>query len=212
MVSPRARRSKSPLLMQDTTFDLDETGAVRAARADGPGGDGGLPSLPEVNGKVWPVLEVGPDSTDPRDQWLDARTYRLVLIGDEEPQLDRERSDRNGPRPASRPDRAASRWAHPRIGERADLIVDFSTSRRGQSSPCSTRPRRPSTTLRSGSRCRARRGPRRMPPYPHVMRFRMEAGEPTSWSIPRTRDDYEPPQRASSPTRHDGDPPIRARA
>src|SRR4029453_15054516 len=81
-----------PLLIQDRNFDLDEDGRLTGQlvhKTDSEGMEAFSP-FTVVNGKVWPVLDVQP--TTYRFRVIDgsnARTYRLVLLGDGVPELDR---------------------------------------------------------------------------------------------------------------------------
>src|SRR2546430_1077744 len=81
-----------PLLIQDRNFDLDERGRLtgRLVHKTDPEVMEAFAPFTIVNGKVWPVLDVQPATY--RFRLLNgsnARTYRLVLLGDGAPELER---------------------------------------------------------------------------------------------------------------------------
>jgi FtsP/CotA-like multicopper oxidase with cupredoxin domain len=81
-----------PLLFQDRNFDLDEEGGLtgRLVHKTDPDVMEAFAPFTVVNGKVWPLLAVEPRTYRFRViNGSNARTYRLVLFGDEAPQLER---------------------------------------------------------------------------------------------------------------------------
>jgi spore coat protein A len=79
-------------VIQDRNFDLDEQGRLTGGLCpqDRPGGDGSLRTLHGRERKVWPVLEVQPATYRFRVlNGSNARTYRLVLLRDGAPELER---------------------------------------------------------------------------------------------------------------------------
>ena len=81
-----------PLLIQDRNFDLDEKGQLtgRLVHKTDPEVMEAFPPFTVVNGKVWPVLDVQPATYRFRVlNGSNARTYRLVLMRDGRPELDR---------------------------------------------------------------------------------------------------------------------------
>jgi spore coat protein A len=74
-----------PLLIQDRNFDLDEQGRLtgRLLHNTDPDVMEAFPPFTVVNDKVWPVLKVRPATYRFRVlNGSNARTYRLVLLGD----------------------------------------------------------------------------------------------------------------------------------
>jgi o-aminophenol oxidase len=118
-----------PLLIQDRNFDLDDEGRLTGRLVHKTDAEvmEAFPPFTIVNGKVWPVLEVQPATYRIRVlNGSNARTYRLVLVHEGEPALDRITqigTDHGLLRAPA---------AVPRDGlvlasaERADLLVDFS--------------------------------------------------------------------------------------
>jgi FtsP/CotA-like multicopper oxidase with cupredoxin domain len=187
-----------PLLIQDRNFDLDREGRLTGelVHKTDPEVMEAFPPFTVVNGKVWPLLEVAPDTYRFRVlNGSNARTYRLVLVGDGQPQLDRvtqigtDHGLLRAPVPTP-PDGLILASA-----ERVDLIVDFSELA-------------PGTELTMFNTAAAPFGGASYPaadaehaadlqgllPYPEVMRFRVAEGEPRSRPVPQTlADDYTPP-------------------
>ena len=81
-----------PLLIQDRNFGLDESGRLtgQLVHKTDPEVMEAFPPFTVVNGKVWPLLEVQPATYRFRVlNGSNARTYRLVLLHDGEPELHR---------------------------------------------------------------------------------------------------------------------------
>src|SRR5882724_6368357 len=81
-----------PLLIQDRNFDLDEQGRLtgRLVHKTDPEVMEAFAPFTVVNGKVWPVLDVRPATYRFRVlNGSNARTYRLVLLRDGVPELER---------------------------------------------------------------------------------------------------------------------------
>jgi spore coat protein A len=81
-----------PLLLQDRNFDVDEQGQVtgRLVHKTDPEVMEAFPPFTVVNGKVWPMLDVQPAMYRFRVlNGSNARTYRLVLMRDGAPELER---------------------------------------------------------------------------------------------------------------------------
>jgi FtsP/CotA-like multicopper oxidase with cupredoxin domain len=118
-----------PLLLTDRNFDTSKDGPLTGdlLHKTDPEVMECFSPFTAVNGTVWPYLEVEP--TTYRFRWLNgsnARTYRLVLTRDGEP--DHERITQIGteggllPAPVAIPDQGLVLAS----AERADLLVDFS--------------------------------------------------------------------------------------
>ena len=177
-----------PLLIQDRNFGLDESGRLtgQLVHKTDPEVMEAFPPFTAVNGKVWPLLEVQPATYRFRVlNGSNARTYRLVLLHDGEPELHRITqigTDHGLLRtPASLPPDGLVLAS----AERADLLVDFSDLEPGSeltvlntaAAPFDGAPF-PATDAHSAA------DPGRMLPYPHVMRFRVIPGPVTRPAIP----------------------------
>jgi o-aminophenol oxidase len=187
-----------PLLIQDRNFDLDEDGRLtgRLVHKTDPEVMEAFPPFTVVNGKVWPVLEVQPATYRFRVlNGSNARTYRLVLVRDGAPELERmtQIGTDHGlllapvPMPADGLVLASA--------ERADLLVDFSDLAPGSELTVFNTAAAPfdgsSFPAEDAENAAHLEG---LLPYPQVLRFRV-AGEPaSSRSIPRElATDFEPP-------------------
>jgi spore coat protein A len=187
-----------PLLIQDRNFDLGRDGRLtgQLVHKTDPEVMEAFPPFTVVNGKVWPVLEVRPDTYRFRViNGSNARTYRLVLIGGGEPQLDRISQIGTDHGLLRAPTSLPADGLTLASAERADLVVDFSDLEPGTELTVLNTASAPF----EGSSYPAAEAEHAadldgLLPYPQVMRFRVAAGEPRSWSIPRgLADDYEPP-------------------
>jgi FtsP/CotA-like multicopper oxidase with cupredoxin domain len=189
-----------PLLIQDRNFGLDDSGRVtgQLVHKTDPEVMEAFPPFTVVNGKVWPLLEVRPATYRFRVlNGSNARTYRLVLLRDGEPELHRitqigtDHGLLRAPAPVP-PDGLVLASA-----ERADLLVDFSGLAPGSeltllntaAAPFDGAPF-PAANARNAA------DPGRMLPYPHVMRCRVVPGPVTRWTTPgELATDYHPPAK-----------------
>jgi FtsP/CotA-like multicopper oxidase with cupredoxin domain len=118
-----------PLLIQDRNFDTDQQGRLtgRLVHKTDPEVMEAFAPFTVVNGKVWPELEVQPAIYRLRViNASNARTYRLVLVRNGDPELDRITqigTDHGLLRTATR---IPSDGLVLASAERADLLVDFS--------------------------------------------------------------------------------------
>ena len=81
-----------PLLLQDRNFGVDAEGRLTGelVHKTDPGTMEAFAPFTTVNGKVWPVLDVQPATYRLRVlNGSNARTFRLVLLRDGQPDLDR---------------------------------------------------------------------------------------------------------------------------
>ncbi len=187
-----------PLLIQDRNFDLDQDGrlAGRLVHKTDPEVMEAFPPFTAVNGKVWPVLEVRPETYRFRViNGSNARTYRLVLLGGGEPQLDRITQIGTDHGLLRVPTSLPADGLILASAERADLIVDFSDLEPGTELTVLNTASAPfdgaSYPAAEAEQAADLDG---LLPYPQVMRFRVAGGEPKRWSIPHAlADDYEPP-------------------
>ena len=178
-----------PLLIQDRNFGLDDSGRLtgQLVHKTDPEVMEAFPPFTAVNGKVWPLLEVQPATYRFRVlNGSNARTYRLVLLHDGEPELHRITqigTDHGLLRtPASVPPDGLVLAS----AERADLLVNFSDLTTGSeltlvntaAAPFDGAPF-PAANASSAA------DPGQMLPYPHVMRFRVIPGPVDSSGDPR---------------------------
>ncbi len=187
-----------PLLIQDRNFGLDEAGRLtgQLVHKTDPEVMEAFPPFTVVNGKVWPLLEVEP--TTYRFRVLNgsnARTYRLVLLGDGAPELPRITQIGTDHGLLRTPARVPPDGLVLASAERADVLVDFSGLAQGSeltllntaAAPFDGAPF-PAASARNAA------DPGRMLPYPHVMRFRVVPGPAGRRTIPgELATDYHPP-------------------
>jgi o-aminophenol oxidase len=178
-----------PLLLQDRNFGEDPQGRLTGelVHKTDPGTMEAFAPFTTVNGKVWPVLDVQPSTYRLRLlNGSNARTFRLVLMRDGRPELDRISqigTDHGLLRAAV---------ALPAEGlvlasaERADLLVDFSDLQPGSEL----------TLLNTASvpfdgasfppeRAAEAADLDGLLPYPDVMRFRVVPGPSAPRAVPR---------------------------
>jgi spore coat protein A len=187
-----------PLLIQDRNFDVDEQGQLtgRLVHKTDPEVMEAFAPFTVVNGKVWPVLEVEPATY--RFRLLNgsnARTYRLVLLHDGRPALDRITqigTDHGLLRtPAAVPEDGLVLAS----AERADLLVDFSDLDAGTELTLLNTARAPF----DGAAFPAAEAERAadldgLLPYPQVLLVRVVGGTARRGSIPRElATDYDSP-------------------
>jgi FtsP/CotA-like multicopper oxidase with cupredoxin domain len=187
-----------PLLIQDRNFDLDEQGKLtgQLIHKTDPDVMEAFPPFTVVNGKVWPVLDIQP--TTYRFRVLNgsnARTYRLVLLHDGEPALERiaQIGTDHGLLRAPAPVPSDGLVLAP--AERADLLVDFSdlgpeselTLLNTAAAPFNGAPF-PAAEAENAADLDG------LLPYPQVMRLRVVSGTAARRSIPRElATDYDSP-------------------
>src|SRR5213076_415063 len=118
-----------PLLIQDRNFDLDDQGRLtgRLLHKTDPDVMEAFAPFTVVNGKVWPVLEVRPATYRFRVlNGSNARTYRLVLVHEGEPALERIEQVGTDHGLLRAPAPVPPNGLVLASAERADLLVDFS--------------------------------------------------------------------------------------
>jgi FtsP/CotA-like multicopper oxidase with cupredoxin domain len=187
-----------PLLIQDRNFDLDEQGRLsgRLVHKTDPEVMEAFPPFTVVNGKVWPVLDVQPATYRLRVlNGSNARTYRLVLLRDGAPELERITQIGTDHGLLRSPVPVPADGLLLASAERADLLVDFSDLAPGSELTVLNTAAAPfdgsSFPAADAENAADLDG---LLPYPQVLRFRV-AGEPASRvSIPRQlAADYEAP-------------------
>jgi spore coat protein A len=187
-----------PLLIQDRNFDLDEHGRLtgQLVHKTDPEVMEAFPPFTVVNGKVWPVLEVRPATYRFRIlNGSNARTYRLVLLHEGTPELERitqigtDHGLLRAPVPLPHDGLVLA------SAERADLLVDFSdfahaselTLLNTATAPFDGSPFPVSDAENAAD-------PEGLLPYPQVLRFRVAGEQASRVSIPRQlATDYEAP-------------------
>ncbi|MDX6454430.1 MAG: hypothetical protein QOD48_537 [Gaiellaceae bacterium] len=188
-----------PLLIQDRNFDLDERGRLsgRLLHKTDPDVMEAFAPFTLVNGKVWPVLDVQPATYRFRVlNGSNARTYRLVLLRDGEPDLDRIVQIGTDHGLLRAPVPVPANGLMLASAERADLLVDFSDLEPGTELTLLNTARAPfdgsSFPAADAENAADLDG---LLPYPHVMRFRVAAGAAAApRRVPRElATDYEPP-------------------
>jgi len=177
-----------PLLIQDRNFDLDDTGRLtgQLVHKTDPEVMEAFPPFTVVNGKIWPLLEVQPATYRFRVlNGSNARTYRLVLLRDGEPELHRVTQIGTDHGLLRTPAPVPADGLVLASAERADLLVDFSDLAPGSElmlvntagAPFDGAPF-PAVNARGAA------DPSRMLPYPHVMGFRVVPGPVTRQTVP----------------------------
>jgi FtsP/CotA-like multicopper oxidase with cupredoxin domain len=187
-----------PLLIQDRNFDLDDQGRLtgRLVHKTDPDVMEAFAPFTVVNGKVWPVLDVRPATYRFRViNSSNARTYRLVLLHNGTPELERitqigtDHGLLRAPVPVP-PDGLVLASA-----ERADLLVDFSDLAPGSELTLLNTAAAPfdgSSFPAADAENAADLGG--LLPYPQVLLIRVGGEAATRVSIPRElATDYEPP-------------------
>jgi o-aminophenol oxidase len=187
-----------PLLIQDRNFDTDEQGRLtgRLVHKTDPEVMEAFPPFTVVNGKVWPVLDVQPATYRFRVlNGSNARTYRLVLVHEGEPALDRIAQIGTDHGLLRAPAAVPPDGLVLASAERADVLVDFSDLDVGSE-----------LTLLNTARAPFDGAPfpavdaekaadlESLLPYPQVMRIRVVPGTAGRRSIPHElATDYDTP-------------------
>jgi FtsP/CotA-like multicopper oxidase with cupredoxin domain len=169
-----------PLLLQDRNFGQGADGRLTGelVHKTDPGTMEAFAPFTVVNGKVWPVHDVQPATYRLRViNGSNARTFRLVLLRESRPELDRitQIGTDGGLLPAPVAVPADGLVLAP--AERADLLVDFSDLAPGSQltlantagAPFDGRPFPATDAVEAAD-------PGQLLPYPDVMRFRAAVG------------------------------------
>ncbi len=187
-----------PLLIQDRNFGLDDSGRLtgQLIHKTDPEVMEAFAPFTVVNGKVWPLLEVRPASYRFRVlNGSNARTYRLVLLRDGEPELGRITQIGTDHGLLATPARVPGDGLVLASAERADLLVDFSDLEPGTeltlvntaAAPFDGAPF-PAANARNAA------DPGLMLPYPQIMGLRVVPGPAGRQTIPgELATDYRPP-------------------
>jgi o-aminophenol oxidase len=172
-----------PLLLQDRNFGQDANGRLTGelVKKTDPGTMEAFAPFTVVNGKVWPVLDVQPATYRLRVlNGCNARTFRLVLLRDGQPQLDRITQIGTDGGLLRAPVALPADGLVLASAERADLLVDFSDLQPGTELTLVNTAGAPfDGTPFPAARAREAADPGRLLPYPDVMRIRVVAGAST---------------------------------
>src|SRR5438093_5190639 len=187
-----------PLLIQDRNFNLDDHGRLtgQLVHKTDPEVMEAFAPFTVVNGKVWPVLDVQPATYRVRGlNGSNARTYRLMLLRDGVPEVQRIAQIGTDHGLLRTPVPVPADGLVLASAERADLLIDFADLQSGSeltvlntaAAPFDGSPF-PAADAESAADLDG------LLPYPQVLRFRV-AGDPgIRVSIPRElATDYAPP-------------------
>jgi spore coat protein A len=186
-----------PLLIQDRNFGLDEQGRLTGelVHKTDPDVMEAFPPFTVVNGKVWPVLDVQPATYRLRVlNGSNARTYRLVLLREGAPELERITQIGTDHGLLRAPVAIPAGGLVLASAERADLLVDFSDLTPGSELTVLNTAAAPfdgsSFPAENAEHAADLEG---LLPYPQVLRFRVSGDRSSGVSIPRElATDYEP--------------------
>jgi o-aminophenol oxidase len=193
-----------PLLIQDRNFDAGHDGRLtgQLVHKTDPDVMEAFPPFTVVNGKVWPVLDVEPFAYRFRVlNGSNARTYRLVLVRDGEPELERITQIGTDHGLLRAPVAVPTEGLLLASAERADLLVDFTDLEPGSELTLFNT----ATAPFDGSSFAAAEAASAVDldglrPYPQVMRLRVVSTATTRRSIPIPRElatDYDAPARSA---------------
>jgi FtsP/CotA-like multicopper oxidase with cupredoxin domain len=187
-----------PLLICDRNFGVDAAGRLtgQLVHKTDPEVMEAFPPFTVVNGKVWPVLEVQPATYRFRVlNGSNARTYRLVLLHNGEPELSRVTQIGTDHGLLAAPACLPPDGLVLASAERADLLVDFSGLAPGSELTLVNTAAAPFDGASFPAvRAADAADPAALLPYPHVMRFRVADGPVTRLAVPaQLATDYQPP-------------------
>jgi FtsP/CotA-like multicopper oxidase with cupredoxin domain len=193
---PEGPPFEAPLLIQDRNFDLDHEGRLtgRLVHKTDPEVMEAFAPFTVVNGKVWPVLEVRPASYRLRVlNGSNARTYRLVLLRDGTPELERITQIGTDHGLLRTPVPVPADGLVLASAERADLLVDFSDLAHGSELTVLNTAAAPfDGSSFPAADAESSADPQGLLPYPQVLRFRVAGEAASRLSIPRRlATDYE---------------------
>ena len=189
-----------PLLIQDRNFDLDEQGRLtgRLVHKTDPEVMEAFAPFTAVNGKVWPVLDVQPAIHRLRViNASNARTYRLVLVRNGDPELDRITQIGTDHGLLRAPTRLPSDGLVLASAERADLLVDFSDLAPGSVLTLFNTAKAPfDGSPFAATRAETAADLAGLLPHPEVMRFRVVPGSARRLVFPASlATDYSAPSQ-----------------
>jgi FtsP/CotA-like multicopper oxidase with cupredoxin domain len=177
---PQGPPFEVPLLLQDRNFGQDLQGRLTGelVHKTDPGTMEAFAPFTTVNGKVWPILDVQPATYRLRViNGSNARTFRLVLLGDGGPQLDRIAQIGTDGGLLGAPVAVPPQGLVLSSAERADLLVDFSDLAPGSQLTLINTASAPfKGTPFPAERARQAANLEGLLAYPDVMRFRVVPG------------------------------------
>ncbi len=177
---PQGPPFEVPLLLQDRNFGQDLQGRLTGelVHKTDPGTMEAFAPFTTVNGKVWPILDVQPTTYRLRViNGSNARTFRLVLLGDGGPQLDRIAQIGTDGGLLRAPVAVPPQGLVLSSAERADLLIDFSDLAPGSQLTLVNTASAPfKGTPFPAERARQAANLEGLLAYPDVMRFRVVPG------------------------------------
>jgi FtsP/CotA-like multicopper oxidase with cupredoxin domain len=177
-----------PLLIQDRNFGLDEDGRLtgQLVHKTDPEVMEAFPPFTVVNGKIWPLLQVQPATYRLRVlNGSNARTYRLVLLRDGEPELHRITQIGTDHGLLATSARVPGDGLVLASAERADLLVDFTDLEPGSELTLVNTAAAPFDGASfPAANARNAADPGQMLPYPQVMGFRVVPGPAGRQTVP----------------------------
>ena len=187
-----------PLLLQDRNFGVDAEGRLTGelVHKTDPGTMEAFAPFTTVNGKVWPVLDVQPTTYRLRViNGSNARTFRLVLLCEGEPALDRISQIGTDGGLLRAPVAVPARGLVLAPAERADLLADFSDLAPDSVLTFVNTARAPFDGAGfAPERAREAADLDGLLPYPDVLRFRVVEGPSVRRAPPRElASDFAPP-------------------
>jgi o-aminophenol oxidase len=169
-----------PLLLQDRNFDQAADGRLTGelVHKTSPGTMEAFAPFIVVNGAVWPTLDVEPSTYRLRlVNGSNARTFRLVLLGDDRPELDRFTQIGTEGGLLAAPVAVPADGLVLACAERADVLVDFSDLSPGSELTLVNTARAPfDGAAFPAARAHEAADLDGLLPYPDVMRFRVVPG------------------------------------
>jgi spore coat protein A len=178
-----------PLLIQDRNFELDERGRLsgRLLHKTDPDVMEAFPPFTVVNGKVWPVLDVRPGTYRLRVlNGSNARTYRLVLVHEGKPVLDRIEQIGTDHGLLRAPAQVRADGLVLASAERADLLVDLTDLEPGSELTLLNTAAAPfDGTAFPATEAERAADLDGLLPYPQVMRLRVVPGTASPRPAPR---------------------------
>jgi spore coat protein A len=190
-----------PLLLQDRNFGEDADGQLTGdlVHKTDPGTMEAFAPFTTVNGKVWPSLDVQPASYRLRViNGSNARTFRLVLLRDGHPDLNRITQIGTDGGLLRAPAEVPAEGLVLAPAERADLLVDFSDLQPGSELTFLNTASAPfAGTPFPADRAGEAADLDGLLPYPDVMRFRVVPGPSMRRQAPpQLASDFTPPSAA----------------
>jgi FtsP/CotA-like multicopper oxidase with cupredoxin domain len=198
---PEGPPFEMPLLLQDRNFGEDAEGRLTGelVHKTDPGTMEAFAPFTTVNGKVWPILDVQPSTYRLRViNGSNARTFRLVLMRDGRPDLDRIWQIGTDGGLLGAPVELPAQGLVLAPAERADLLVDFSDLQPGNELTLLNTATAPFDGTPFPPECAGEAANLDgLLPYPDVMRLRLVPGRSLRRRVPhQLATDFTPPTAA----------------